>query len=382
VLAFAVTGGVVAANAGSAIIIYVPYATVGALLCIKRPRNVIGWLLTTTAWAFAVGFLPVQATVDELQTLTAPPIVLVVAWFKTSWSAPLTLTLIAWLTIVFPTGRLPLGRWRLPAMLVLIAMGGITLTAAIWPVLRVQPEGVDHMIAMPNPLQLLPHGRLDAGSADFPAAPFAAIFALFVASILSLLARYARSAGIERLQLRWLVTGLAAVAIAVPVGFVLFAAFGSAIEGWAWLPAIVAFTLPPIAIGIAVLRYRLYEIDRIISRTIGWAVVTGVLVAVFAGTVVGLQAILERVTQGETLAVAASTLVAFALFQPVRRRVQKAVDRTFDRARYDGDRTAAAFTERLREQVDLAGVEADLALTIDATLHPTSTGVWIRGAGR
>ena len=94
--------------------------------------------------------------------------------------------------------------------------------------------------------------------------------------------------------------------------------------------------------------------------------------------VVGLQAILDRVTQGETLAVAASTLVAFALFQPVRRRVQAAVDHRFDRARYDGDRTAAAFAERLREQVDLAGLEADIAGVVDGALRPTTVGVWIR----
>jgi hypothetical protein len=137
----------------------------------------------------------------------------------------------------------------------------------------------------------------------------------------------------------------------------------------------------PIAIGIAVTRYRLYEIDRLISRTIGWALVTGVLVAVFAGTVLGLQAVLARVTQGETLAVAASTLIAFALFQPVRRRVQRVVDRRFDRARYDGDRTAAAFAERLREQVDLAGLESDIAGVVDNALRPTSVGVWIRRPG-
>ncbi len=382
VIVLAAVGGVAAANAGSAIIIYVPYATVGAILSIRRPRNGIGWLLTTIAWSFALGFLPVQATVEELQTLTAPPIVLAVAWFKNGWSLPLTFALIACLAIVFPTGRLPAGRWRRPAMLLLMAMGAITVSGAIWPVLEVLPEGVDHMIAIPNPLRLLPPGRLDVGSGALSAVSFVFIFALLIASTVSLLARYARSAGIERLQMRLLVTGLAAVAIAVPVGFLLFAAFGSVIEGLAWLPAIVALTLPPIAIGMAVLRYRLYDIDRIISRTIGWALVTGVLVAVFGATVVGLQALLAQLTQGETLAVAASTLVAFALFQPVRRRVQTAVDRRFDRARYDGDRTAAAFTERLREQVDLAGLEADLARTIDATLHPSSTGVWIRGAGR
>ena len=236
------------------------------------------------------------------------------------------------------------------------------------------------MIAMPNPLGLLPSGRLDAGPADFPAAPFAVIFALLIASIVSMLARYARSAGIERLQLRWLVTGLAAVAIAVPVGFVLFAAFGSAIEGWAWLPAIVALTLPPIAIGIAVLRYRLYEIDRIISRTIGWAVVSSVLVITFAVAVVALQAILDRFTQGETLAVAGSTLVAFALFQPLRRHVQSVVDRRFDRARYDAQRTVESFTEQLRDEVDLTRLRAALVATADDAVRPAGATVWLRGA--
>jgi hypothetical protein len=380
VLALAAAGGIVAAIAGSALIVYVPYATVGAILVIRRPGNGIGWLLTTIAWVFALAWLPVQATVEGLQTLTAPPIVLAVAWFKSSWSLPLAFTLVACLAIVFPTGRLPVGWWRRPAMLLLIAMGATTLSAAIWPVLEVQPGGVDHMIAMPNPLGLLPHGRLDAGPDAFPAGVF--IFALLVASIVSMLARYARSDGIERLQLRWLVTGLAAVAIAVPVGFLLFALFGSAIGGVAWLPAIIAFTLPPVAIGIAVLRYRLYEIDRLVSRTIGWTIVTGILAATFAAMVVGLQAVLAGFTQGQTLAVAASTLAAFASFQPVRRRVQAIVDRRFDRARYDGDRTTAAFAERLRDQIDLGGVEADIAGTIESALRPTSTGVWIRGASR
>jgi len=377
VLALAAAGAVVAAIAGSAVVAYVPWATVGAILVIRRPQNGIGWLLTAIAWQFTVGWLPVQASVEELQTLTAPPTVLAVAWIKSS-GLPLTFALVACLAIVFPTGRLPNGRWRRPAILVLLAMGAIALSAAIQPVLEVWPQDMDHGILMPNPLRMLPLGRLDDGPGILPAIGGAVTFALLLVSMGSMLVRYARSAGIERLQLRWLVTGLAAVAIAVPVGFVLFAAFGSTIEGLAWVPAIIAFTLPPIAIGIAVLRYRLYEIDRIISRTIGWAVVTGVLVAVFAGTVVGLQALLDSVTQGETLAVAASTLVAFALFQPVRRRVQTAVNRRFDRARYDGDRTVVAFTERLREQVDLSGLEADIAGTVDSALRPRSFGVWIR----
>ena len=134
----------------------------------------------------------------------------------------------------------------------------------------------------------------------------------------------------------------------------------------------------PVSVGIAVTRHRLYEIDRLLSRTIGWALVTGLLVGVFGATVVGLQALLSDVTQGQTLAVAASTLIAFALFQPVRRRVQSAVDRRFDRSRYDGERTAAAFAERLRDEIDLASLESDIGTTVAAALRPTSTGVWIR----
>jgi hypothetical protein len=141
----------------------------------------------------------------------------------------------------------------------------------------------------------------------------------------------------------------------------------------------VGLLLVPVSVGIAVTRHRLYEIDRVISRTIGWALVTGLLVAVFGATVVGLQALLSDVTQGQTLAVAASTLIAFALFQPVRRRVQSAVDRRFDRARYDGERTAAAFAERLRNQIDLTSLEADIAETVRAALRPGSTSLWVRG---
>jgi hypothetical protein len=155
------------------------------------------------------------------------------------------------------------------------------------------------------------------------------------------------------------------------------------IGGPVWvLVAAVGLLLVPVSVGIAVTRYRLYEIDRLISRTIGWALVTSVLLAVFAVVVVGLQAVLASLTQGDTLAVAASTLVASALFQPVRRRVQRAVDRRFDRARYDGERTAAAFAERLRDQVDLTELKTDIAVTVATALRPSSTELWIRPTSR
>ena len=134
----------------------------------------------------------------------------------------------------------------------------------------------------------------------------------------------------------------------------------------------------PVAIGVAILRYRLYEIDRIISRTIGWAIVTALLAAVLVAGVVILETILAPVTTENTLAVAGSTLVAAALFQPVRRRVQRAVDRRFDRASYDGEHTADAFGQRLRVQTDIDAVLDDLSGTTGAAMAPMSIVVWLR----
>ena len=139
--------------------------------------------------------------------------------------------------------------------------------------------------------------------------------------------------------------------------------------------------LPPIAVGIAVTRYRLYEIDRLISRGLSWAVVSGLLLAVYAAAILLLQAVLGDVIGGQTLAVAGSTLLAAALFQPLRRRVQTAVDHRFNRARYDAERTTTDFADRLRDEVDLATVSGDIVGVVDTALHPSAIGVWIRRPG-
>jgi len=182
--------------------------------------------------------------------------------------------------------------------------------------------------------------------------------------------RFRASRGVVRQQLKWF---LAAV-------FVLVASTAVAMTGSdeANIGFLIGIGLVPIAIGIAILRYRLYDIDRLISRTIGWALVTGILAAVFVSVVLVLQALLAGFTQGETLAVAASTLAAFALFQPVRRRIQVAVDRRFDRARYDGQRTVDAFAERLRDEVELASIEREALGTVDETVRPVHAGLWLR----
>ncbi len=204
------------------------------------------------------------------------------------------------------------------------------------------------------------------------------IIGLLLVGVGSIIVRYRRSTGVLRLQLRWLVVAMTFVIGAVLAGLASLAIAGDAIGGLAWVPAIIAYPTVPIAIGVAVMRYRLLEIDRIVSRSVGYALVTGVLAIVFAGTILVLQAVLVSVTQAQTIAVAASTLAVFALFQPLRRRVQRAVDLRFDRARYDAERTSVAFAERLRNEVDMATVTADLRATVSRTMAPTRLGVWVR----
>lgn len=354
---------------------YVPYAAVGSILVIRRPRNLIGWVLLGMGWTFAVSFLPIDATARELQTLTAPPLQEAIAWL-TEFSLPLTFALFAMLAFLFPTGRLPVGRWRRPAAFVLGLIWSMAITSAFWPVLTVQPAGADGLIEVPNPIGLLPPTILEV---SLPPQWLAGTVLplILVASIAAIAGRYRGSNGPERLQMRWLVAAFGAIAAAVPAGLAIAAVFDPQAV-IAWGPASLGFLLPPIAIGIAVTRYRLYEIDRLISRGLSWAVLSGLLLAVYAGAVLLLQTALGDVIQGQTVAVAGSTLLAAALFQPLRRRVQTAVDHRFNRAHYDAERTAIDFAERLRDEVDLPALRGDFTGVVDTALHPTTIGVWIR----
>ena len=360
---------------------YVPYAGVGSILVSRRPRNVIGWVLLAIGWTFAVSFLPLDATVHELQTLTAPPIQEAIAWL-TEMSVSLTFALIATLAFMFPTGRLADGRWRRLALVVLALIWGIVILSAFWPVLSIEPViGAGFgagLYEIPNPIGLLPPRIFDVRLLPDVMAATVLPFILIV-SIVAIAGRYAGARALERLQLRWLVASFGFIGVAVLAGFPIIA-LGDQGGVIAWVPASVAFMLPPIAIGIAVTRYRLYEIDRLISRGLSWAVLTGLLLALYAGAILVLQSLIGDLIQGQTVAVAGSTLLAAALFQPLRRRVQVAVDHRFNRARYDADRTATEFAELLRNETDLASVSGDIVGVVDTALRPTTVGVWIRPA--
>jgi hypothetical protein len=354
---------------------YMPYAGVGSILVTRRPRNLIGWVLLGIGWTFAVSFLPIDATAHQLQTLTASPLQEAIAWL-TRWSVSFTFALFALLAFSFPTGRLPAGRWRRLATLVLALIWGLVIISAFWPVLTVEPRSGPGIVEIPNPIGLLPAKILGIGLPSQMAGT-ALLPLIMVASIVAIAGRYAGARGLERLQLRWLAAAFGLIALAIPVGFVIWGVFDPSAE-IAWVPAAVAFLLPPIAIGIAVTRHRLYEIDRLISRGLSWAVLSGLLLLVYAGAVLLLQTALGGVIQGQTVAVAGSTLLAAALFQPLRRRVQAAVDHRFNRARYDAERTATDFAARLRDEIDLASVSGDIVGVVDSALRPTTIGVWIR----
>ena len=347
-------------------------ALVGGIIEWRRPGHRIGWLLLLGGplyAALAAGW----TTAGLLEPYVDRDLYLALNWAVLLLSYAGIALIVGWLPLLFPTGTLPGPRWRLPAAVLLVLPTIGTVAWAVRPGPMV--EGVDltnpfGLVGWPTWLQpfidLIPLG----------------LVALLMLAAAGLAVRYRRGRTVEHLQIRWLLASTSLMLVGFSGVFVEWAIRSdpgmhvSVIVGYAGILAM------PIAIGVAVLRYRLYEIDRIISRTIGWAIITGGLLGIFAVLVVGLQALLDGVTQGDTLPVALSTLVAAALFQPIRRRVQHAVDRRFDRARYDGERTAAAFAERLRDEVDLEALADDLRSTVGHAVRPAAASVWLVGSGR
>jgi hypothetical protein len=341
------------------------YVVVGMVLSDRQGAGRIATVLLVGGALFAA--TPFGYSVGAQMTYLAPQSALANALFLVGPLAvgPAFVLILPGLALVFPTGRFPSDRWNVPVTLVAAMMGVGTMLQLV------HPGAIADGTQSHNPfgIDALPAG-LEETSGLLVAA---GVLGAMILGLTAVIVRNRSADATMRQQLRWFIVAVLLAAVPLPISII------PAVGGPQWgALACIGLLLVPVSVWIAVTRYRLYEIDRLISRTIGWALVTGVLGAVFVGTVVGLQAILDQVMQGQTLAVAASTLVAFALFQPIRRRVQTAVDHRFDRARYDGERTATAFADRRRDQVDLAELEADIAGTVDAALRPRSFGLWIR----
>ena len=373
-------GVIIGMLGGIGLIWFIPYASVGALLAIRRPRTSIGWILLGLSLASVIVVAPLPGTVQQFGDATLDLPIEPLAILQ-GGSGPAAFLLYALLATVFPSGRLPRGSW---GVLARVAMGvGLFFVAAtyVMPMISVTLVGYPGSVQVRNPVALFPDlaiwRSITPDNSIFP------VMVLMLLAAVSLIVRARSAHGIERQQLRWIAAAIGLVVSAVACGLAIgFLIPGSSESGLAWIPAIVAFLSVPASIGIAVLRYRLYEIDRIISRTIGYALITAILAAVFLGTNLGLQTWVASATGGSTLAVAASTLLVAGLFQPLRRAMQVPIDRRFNRAHIDGQRTLAAFGDRVREEVDLARLSGAVLMTADEAVRPAAAGLWLRGPAR
>jgi len=337
------------------------FATVGAILASRLPGNVIGWLLALGGLCFAL--ISGAAGLADLGLTVHPGSVPGAIWFAwlTQWIWAPAIGAVILLALVYPTGWLLSARWRPVALAAVLILAFLSLGSAVIP----WPDG---LFPVGNPLQIGGGAVTMLDDLFAPAGLIVVLMALL--AVASLVIRYRRAAGIERAQLKWFAAVAAICLPALLIGLTLSWVF--------YLIAFGGFALLPVAIGIAILRYRLFEIDRLISRTISWVILTVLVAALFVAFVLALQAIVAPLTGSNEIAVAGSTLLVFALFAPIRRRVQRLVDRRFNRTRYDAERTVAAFAGRLRDQVDLEHLQAEILATVSQAVEPSSVSLWLR----
>jgi MFS family permease len=334
--------------------VVVAFAVMGALLVRRVPTNRLGALLlaVATAQIAAIGALT-YATVGAASVPSWPGVALAASLGDAAYIAPWVIALVG-VPLVFPDGKLPSRRFRWVAWITAAGMVALLVGSAA---------------------SLIP-GLADLAFVVSVLALVTSVVGLGGA-VVAIWTRFRRGNRVQRQQVKWLLAVAAVAILSFPFA-VYFGQSESAIALAFWLIAFLAYVALPVAIAIAVLRYHLYDIDRIISRTIGYAVVTVTLAATFGGAILLFQALLAGLTGDSTLAIAASTLVVAALFQPLRRRVQGVVDRRFNRARYDAERTLTAFGDQLRGDVDLTSLGADVLAVVGQTLAPTTVGLWIR----
>jgi hypothetical protein len=338
----------------------IAFAGVGWIVVSRLPSNRIGWLMIASGVGFGLsmaggGVLPWNQVHEE-----EFPATVLLHWLGIgAWFVMLG---VLWprLLLIFPDGQLPSRRWRpVEALQVLTTV----LVATV--VLGYPPDQSIGIPALRAPASLV----LDYG--------YPLVVVTMLAGVAAMVVRFRRARDQERAQLKWIVWIVVVIGLGLTASAILDV-LAPGLGATAGTLTFSAFLVLPIAIGVAVLRYRLFEIDRIISRTIGWTLITVILVGAFAGVVVGLQALLSGTTHDDAVAVAGSTLLTFAMFQPVRRRVQRAVDRRFDRTHLDRQQSAEAFASRLRGRTDLADVETDVIATVAEVLRPQSASLWVR----
>ena len=351
------------ATLGAVVLVTVSAAAVGALVASRRPRHPVGWLLLGVGLGLVVSLL-VQAYVGYglLARPGSLPGARYLAGFAYS-TVPIWLSCAGFVLLLTPTGTLPSPRWRWWARLAAAAPVVTVLGSVVQP----DPLAPDYY---GNPLAVPALARVLVVPA---VAGVVVVMVSLLVGALSLVVRFRRARGVERLQLRWL-----AYAAALAAGLLLvalFAGFVLAKDEVVFVSLALGMALLPLATGAAILRYRLYDLDRIISRTLAYGLLTVLLGGGYAVVVLGLGQLLG---QDSPPVVAGATLAGAAAFQPARRRVQQAVDQRFNRRRQDAARMITAFAARLRDQVDLDTLMAELLEVVEETMQPTTASLWLR----
>jgi hypothetical protein len=360
------------AGGGGTVLLVPGFGVVGAIIARRQPRNPIGWTMLCAAVFLAFSTVgSAYSVLDYRQHAGSLPLGAAAVVLQPGW-APAVL-LVALSLVLYPDGDLPGGRWRVP-------LGALLISGLVWlggAYARAFDVIVRHDVRV-DPTGNLPQGDLTGGWVWWGVAQgvFFALFAVVgFAWLASQIPAYRRAAGVRRAQLKWLLLGAAAAMAGVMVTVFAVTHSPSAVFialGWVGTVLIVGL---PVGIGIGILRYRLYDIDRLISRTLSYALLTGLLVGVFVGVVLLTTRVLPF---SSPVGVAASTLLAAALFAPLRTRVQRVVDQRFNRAHYDAEATVAAFSARLRDAVDPETVLRELSAAASRSLEPSIVMTWTR----
>ena len=348
----------------------VTFASVGALLVVRRPENAVGWSMVLIGVGYALGGLSAAITGSAVADGPAGAEAAGLAgWFTVFFTT--IGGLVFGLGFIFPTGRGHTPGWDR-----FLRIGAVTFPITFVFLFLIRPGSLHLYTDIDNPFGIGPDLRPLFGP-NVSQGVSMWVGVLVPILVLAMVSRYRMADAVGRQQLKWF-----ALAQLVTIGGVGVAALGAVLSNEPPEAGLVVFgfagALVPVAIGIAILRHGLYDIDRLISRTLAYGAVTTVLAGVFWVAALLLGVVLSEVGEGQTIAVAGSTLLVAALFGPLRRRAQAIVDRRFDRARYDAALTIQTMTARLRDDVDLGRVEADVLGVVDRTFHPASAGLWLR----
>jgi hypothetical protein len=353
-------------------LVLLAFATVGALIASRHPQNPIGWIFCICALLSALGFFLLEYTFYAL--ITAPgslPAGALLGVFG-NWARSIGwFLMLTYLLLLFPNGHLPSPRWRPLAYLIagLLVAYSIAVLLSAYPYINIDTR----LAAVRNPLGILVANDLFDQLANFS---LLLLYLTIIACIIAVVLRFRRARGEERQQLKWFAYGTTLSILMLIVIIILIFSNVNGAPGSVFFLAVIFI---PISAGIAMLRYRLYDIDVLINRTLVYGSLSALLALLYFGLIFTLQSLLQgTLIQNNGVAIVVSTLAIYALFQPLRRRIQQFIDHRFYRRKYDAARTLAAFSATLRNEVDLSQLREQLVAVVRETMQPSHISLWLR----